>query len=109
MDRSDIVTKIEAATRVIRDAEESLQRLVADGTVARADEDADVEKVVRAATSRLRLAEAKLVDLERLLPLAKIDSGKTVVDAAKSVVKAAEQELIRVLDQMVVAEPLQET
>jgi hypothetical protein len=107
MTQANLLAKIDAAKKVISAAEEDLQR-VEDSVVAApaAVEVSEVSEVVQVALSRVKAAKAELIDLERLLALAKIEAGK--IEAAKTAIIEAEKDLDRVLGEILVVEPVQE-
>lgn len=107
MDRRELLSEIEAAKKVIGEAEQRLSELV-DGPAPPSDQEAQVAERLRTTSLTLETAEKKLIDLESRLALAKIDDAKKVT-TAKVAVSAAETNLDKVLGQMVGAGPLQET
>jgi len=108
MDRTELLLEIEAAKQAIGEAEDSLRR-IADGPTPPRDEETQVAERVRRTSLTLKTAEKKLIDLENLLSLAKIEEARKKVETAKAAVAAAEKNLDRVLGQMKLATPLQET
>ena len=108
MDRKELLLEIEAAKKAIGDAEDSL-RTIADGPAPPRDKEAQIAERVRTTSLTLETAEKKLIDLEKLLSLAKIEEAKNKVETAKAAVAEAEKHLDRVLGQIEVAAPLQET
>ncbi|MFC1610720.1 hypothetical protein ACFL6C_07170 [Myxococcota bacterium] len=99
------MAKIEAAKKAISDAENELLT-VTDSVVAPPAKE-EVSEVVQVALLRVKAAKAKLIDLERLVALAKIEAAK--IEAAKTAIGDAEKDLNRVLDEIIVAEPVQKT
>lgn len=100
--QANLLAKIDVAKKVISDAERELRR-VEDASAP----GAEVSEVVQAALSRVNSAKAKLVDLERSLALAKIEAEK--IEAAKTAIVEAETDLDRVLGEILVEDPVQET
>jgi hypothetical protein len=105
MTQAHLLEQIDAAKKVIRDAENELRR-VEDGMAASSVEE-EVGEAVRIALSNVKAAKARLIDLERLLSLAKIKAAK--IEAAKTAIVAAETDLDRVLSEILVVEPVRET
>jgi len=108
MDRKELIREIEAAKKAIGEAEDNLRR-IADGPAPAREEEAQVAERVRTTSLTLETAEKKLIDLERLLSLAKIEEAGKKVETARAAVAEAEKNLDRVLGQIELAAPLQET
>ena len=89
MDRKELLLEIEAAKKAIGDAEDSLRR-IADGPAPPRAEQAQVVERVRTTSLTLETAEKKLIDLEKLLSLAKIEEARKKVETAKAAVAEAE-------------------
>lgn len=110
MTQALLLAKIDAAKKVISDAENELRR-VEDSVVASAKEE-EVSEVVQVAISRVQAAKSKLIDLEQLLALAKIEAAKieaAKIEAAKKAIVDAEKNLDRVLGEILVTQPERET
>ena len=82
MDQALLLADIEAAKEAISVAENELQAVVGDITVAPRAAKAMVSKVVRAASEKLRVAKAKLVDLEESVALTKLEAARAAIDEA---------------------------
>jgi hypothetical protein len=107
MTQTNLLAKIDAAKKVISAAEKDLQRVEDSVVAAPAEvEVSEVSEIVQVALSRVKAAKAELIDLERLLALAKIEAGK--IEAAKTAIIEAEKDLDRVLGEILVVEPVQE-
>jgi hypothetical protein len=102
MDRALLLVDIEVAKEAISLAENELQAVVGDITVAPLAAKGEVSEVVRAASLKLRAAKAKLADLQAKL----IDLEESValakLEAARAAIDEAEKYLDRVLSDIVV-------
>ena len=102
MDRSLLLVDIEAAKEAISLAENELQAVVGDITVAPLAAKAEVSEVVRAASLKLRVAKAKLTDLQAKLINLEESVALAKLEAARAAIDEAEKYFDRVISDMVV-------
>ena len=99
MDRRELRSKIEAAKAAVDAAEADLARLEAAASASAASP-AERTGPVRDAAKTLRVARANLVELEQVLAQAKADPSAQKIENAKRVIRDAEANLDRALQQM---------
>ena len=102
MGHTRLLADIEAVKEAIGVADSELQALVADLDHRSSVQEAEANEVIAVASSKLSVARAKLVELEELLELAKLDAARAAIDEA-------EIHLDRVLGEIVVVPGAEKT
>jgi hypothetical protein len=93
-DHAQLLAEIEAAEEAIRVAERELEKIVGDIEVEPRAEKKEVTDVVRAAFSKVDLAKAKLIDVERAVTATKIAAAKAVIAEAERDLEVAIDEIV---------------